>query len=355
MAGELANCIEILAKVLRKLQPNKVTRSPEVCWNWISENWPVLHIPIYANVFTLAFCYYDAINRTLIDPNSKLTGLKELVEEVAQDFLIPHEHWGEFPECDDKRKHHIFVADQNQVDRWRKHRRFWAGSVFNYKHNFVLVKCSTTLPNPNINWDDLLSFLKDQEHILIVSDLAAEADRLRETIIRKVCECYGAEQNQIKSIEITSPDKRKLQEVLATYALGKSQSCRLLLFGTPYCDLLKDSGTYTTVTYDSDEIPTYVCWLSSSTSEPVPHLRAFYDFFRELFDNGRPLHTSFTAATVDIGNEFHKVARAFQRLAEVKGRILRVGIDSQSFTKHFCSCVDHCEPAAAFKIERRGG
>lgn len=314
------------------------------------KHWPVLHVPLHANTFPLAYVYscvllIRAHQLPVASAPSWAKAVKpipattpEKIEEIKKLPLIKSkirtEEWTDKPpELDRSASFNIFFANDKQIDLWHTRLGFQYFPIFNYMHKFFLVEDSTTLTYKTVrDWVQNLTGSLDQ--LRIVTDIEAEAGRLRAAIHLAFAELN----KRPPAVEIARAFERSPHDVFQWTFVddGAKKIARVFFFGTPLCQILQakkdraNKDRYKTVTYDKEVVPTYLCIHASNPAEAYYPVWPFYKFFEEL---GYPLGG--TPTLVDLNT----VADAFRRCMETR----LPGLNEQDFETHFSKSIEtHC-------------
>jgi len=345
--------IQSLTEMLKKLVPLPTSTDPMAD---VREQWPVLHIPLFANVFPLAYCYFQALkeqvdefNRTPPTATTAPSAASKLDFNAIRRRFLTLQEWGKGQPIFDKDRgedvrNHIFIADERQKARWGLTTGFWVTKIFDYDHLFLLItKKNSEIHSPGsrsratLDWKGLINRLALAERATIVTDILPEAEAVKDVLLQGVA---GKPTIKLNSLDIIDCRKRDFHDVLDRYgpsaARGQQgcvdEECRILLFGTPSANALKARNKHFVVNIGNSvpKVKSYVCWRSTDYRAPLLYLRVLSDFFRALKD----LKTSKQASI--------NVSRAFHRIAESRGSLVGIdGDDEDKFSRIFWECLTH--------------
>jgi len=325
--------IEKLTRALADILPQPLPKDDPI--QYVRENWPVLHIPLFANVFPLAYCYFIALTNSV-------SRISALTAEFAQRNFLKIQDWNrDSLTFDESFRNHVFIADERQKEQWQRTRRFWAAKIFSYEHGYLLVK-----PRQNnyakLSWDKFVAYLAEHSAATIVTDIRPEAEALK-TVLQRAVTAQAS--HRLIDLDVSIRKERDFHEILHHNIFPTTgDAVRVFLFGTPNCTILQeqlDDGKFGEVELPPGgavkSVASYICWRSSDHRAALSYSRTFRKFFEDLMALTRD------AMTKDEHGK--RIAKSFYRVASPRGELTEInsGTD-QAFATIFWTCIKHMKP-----------
>jgi hypothetical protein len=288
-------------------------------------NWPVLHIPMHANTFPLAYIYSSLLlsrvgkacksnTPTWIDTVVSATSswidhpfkYSQAIKDHILEEKILDKDWGnDPPKLDRDALFNLFFANKEQIDdpNWKYLGSFYAFHIFNYSHQFFLGDGS---PGSDTELDEWIKCVEDNTEIRIITDIKAQAGLLHSHVLKALLKSS----KNFEKISIALSSSRKPTDVLHWTFVDKKQPTlkRIFLFGTPLCEILKSKYQvipYTT-TSEAKDIPTYLCIVSSNPSHGSLPASPIYEFFKSLKYNEKYKNLTSDGSFEDIATAFRQ-------------------------------------------------
>lgn len=308
------------------------------------EDWPVLHVPLHANTFPLAYVYSCLL---LIRANqlpagvsaptwaSSVSAIPATPEDIKKLPLInklkvPEEWSDKPPRLEPSARFNIFFANKTQITRWERLLTFQPFLFFNYEHKFFLVEDSTSPASYNSVSDWIKALPNTLKKIRIVTDIEAEVGALRNELYTAFAK--GNKTPPSEGIQVVRSNERSPYDVFQwTFADGPSKEiARVLFFGTPLCETLKSKSNYRAITCAFEPVPTYLCIHASDPAEAYCPVWPIYKFFTQL---GYPNNGSRSGLA-----DLTEIATGFRRCMET-----RLPIEEPNFPAQFKESIsNHC-------------
>jgi hypothetical protein len=240
-------------------------------------DWPVMHIPFYANTFILAYGYYLALKKRLSELVLAPTAEQKL--ETMNKKIHLEEWTKDMPAIDTKAGYNIVFANKMQRNAWKQKEAFYFAPIFSYEQEFVLIekKALSSFPgSPSVeNIYDLCKLLFDPDvsakldEIRIVSDIEPEAWSLRTELVKEFSKKVPPKR-AIGHITIVNAKARSLWDVIEL----SPRTFKIYLFGSPLCEILAaEKMRYKTIEYKtkSAAVDTYLgIWSANPDSTHLP-------------------------------------------------------------------------------------